>query len=247
MSLQDQFADDLTAARPGADVLWVASGDYAAAFRFLPAAFQTPANSNERPARLAPIAKRVLDVLIAVPTLLFCAPLLAALALIVRIDSKGPVLFRQTRLGQGGKPFDILKFRTMTVMENGDTVAQARANDARITRAGKWLRRTSLDELPQLLNVITGDMSLVGPRPHAKAHDAFYGGRIADYALRQTVKPGITGWAQIHGHRGETPTVEYMRARVDLDIFYAKNASLALDLKILARTPFEVLNARNAR
>ncbi len=247
MSLQEQFAQDLTAARPGADVLWVASNDIAAAFRLSPdTLFRAPANNNTRPLRLQPAVKRVLDLAIALPLLILCAPLLALLAAIVRLDAGGPVFFRQTRLGRGGKPFDILKFRTMTVMENGDRVVQARQNDDRVTRSGKWLRASSLDELPQLLNVIAGDMSLVGPRPHARAHDLHYAGLIANYSLRQDVKPGITGWAQVNGHRGETPTVGTMRSRVDLDIFYARNASLALDLLILARTPFAVLGARNA-
>jgi len=244
MSLQEQFARDLTAAHPGSKVLWLASNDIANAFRVTPDSVFAPANIDARPAGLA--LKRVLDLAIAVPALLLLAPLLLVLALIVRIDAGGPVLFRQTRLGQGGKPFDIYKFRTMTVMENGDTVVQAKAHDVRVTRSGTWLRATSLDELPQLLNVIAGDMSLVGPRPHARAHDKHYAGLIADYGLRQAVKPGITGWAQVNGHRGETPALDDMRARVDFDIWYAKNAGLLLDLKILARTPFEVLRARNA-
>ncbi|HJW39738.1 MAG TPA: sugar transferase [Rhizomicrobium sp.] len=246
MSLQEQFTKDMTAARVGADVLWVASSDHAAAFRFSPEqVLRVPANENAYPSRLLPIFKRAFDLAIAFPALLFCGPLIAVLAAIVRLDAGGPVFFRQTRLGQGGKPFDILKFRTMTVMENGDAVVQAKANDARVTRSGKWLRATSLDELPQLVNVIAGDMSLVGPRPHACAHDKHFGGLIENYTLRQDVKPGITGWAQINGHRGETPTVAAMRARVNLDIFYARNASLALDLSILARTPFAVLSGRN--
>ncbi|MEI9995832.1 MAG: sugar transferase [Rhizomicrobium sp.] len=247
MSLQKQFAQDVTAARPGADVLWVASNDIAKAFQLSPEnLWRAPANLDSRPARLQPILKRLLDLAIALPALVILSPLLALLALIVRLDAGGPVFFRQTRLGQGGRPFDIFKFRTMTVMENGDTVIQATQDDCRVTRSGKWLRATSLDELPQLLNVIAGDMSLVGPRPHARAHDRHYAGLIANYTLRQTVKPGVTGWAQVNGHRGETPTVGTMRARVDFDIWYAKNAGLGLDLLILARTPFEVLRARNA-
>jgi len=247
VSLQKQFADDLTAARPDADVLWVASNDIAAAFRLSPdAVLRAPANVNARPTRFQAAVKRAFDLVLALSLLLFGAPLFAALAAIVWLDAGGPVLFRQTRLGQGGKPFDIFKFRTMTVMENGDRIVQAKENDVRVTRTGKWLRAMSLDELPQLLNVIAGDMSLVGPRPHARAHDLHYAGLIANYTLRQDVKPGITGWAQVNGYRGETPTVGTMRARVDLDIFYARNASLMLDLLILARTPFAVISARNA-
>ncbi|MEJ0028072.1 MAG: sugar transferase [Rhizomicrobium sp.] len=247
MSLQQQFAEDLTAAHSAADVLWVASNDIASAFGLSSdAMWRTPANGNTCPTALQPVLKRLLDLAVALFLLVLCAPLFAMLAAIVRLDTGGPILFRQTRLGQGGKPFDIFKFRTMTVMENGDTVVQAKQDDVRVTRSGKWLRATSLDELPQLLNVIAGDMSLVGPRPHARAHDLHYAGLIANYTLRQDVKPGITGWAQINGHRGETPTVGTMRSRVDLDIFYARNASLALDLLILARTPLAVLSARNA-
>jgi lipopolysaccharide/colanic/teichoic acid biosynthesis glycosyltransferase len=156
------------------------------------------------------------------------------------------VLFCQTRRGLAGRPFTIVKFRTMSVLENGASVVQATQNDPRVTRAGRTLRKASLDELPQLLNVIKGEMSLVGPRPHALAHDDYYGELIEDYALRQRVKPGITGWAQIHGLRGETPTLESMRRRVLLDVWYARKADLVLDLEILLRTPFEVLRQRNA-
>jgi putative colanic acid biosynthesis UDP-glucose lipid carrier transferase len=242
MSLHETFSEDTVAT---AETAW--GNDIAAAFRLTSGhLWSAPANTNSKPIGFQPVLKRALDLMIAVPMLVFCAPLLLALALIVRLDSKGPALFRQTRLGQGGKAFDIFKLRTMTVMENGDTVVQATAGDRRVTRPGRWLRASSLDELPQLLNVITGDMSLVGPRPHARAHDTDFAARIGNYTLRQEVKPGITGWAQINGHRGETPTTDAMRARVDLDIWYAKNASLALDLAILARTPFAVLIARNA-
>ncbi len=186
MSLQQQFAQDLTAAHPDADVLWLASNDIAAAFRLSPdAVLHAPANGNTRPAKLQPVLKRILDLAIALPLLVLCAPLFAVLAAIVRLDAGGPVFFRQTRLGRGGKCFDIFKFRTMTVTENGETVVQAKQNDSRVTRSGKWLRASSLDELPQLLNVIAGDMSLVGPRPHARAHDLHFAGLIANYTLRQ--------------------------------------------------------------
>jgi putative colanic acid biosynthesis UDP-glucose lipid carrier transferase len=131
-------------------------------------------------------------------------------------------------------------------MEDGDAVIQVREDDDRITRVGRWLRRTSLDELPQFLNVLVGDMSIVGPRPHAVAHDRYYGALIEDYAVRHRVKPGITGWAQIHGLRGATPTVECMQARVRHDLWYARHASFMLDIEILARTPYAVLAQRNA-
>ncbi|HEY5347567.1 MAG TPA: sugar transferase, partial [Rhizomicrobium sp.] len=149
-------------------------------------------------------------------------------------------------LGQGGRPFAIYKFRTMHVLEDGATVMQAHKNDSRITRAGRFLRSTSLDELPQLFNVLLGDMSLVGPRPHAIAHDMLYAVLIPAYVQRQRVRPGITGWAQINGARGATPTTQDMQARVLFDLWYVKNASLLLDLKILFRTPLEILRQRNA-
>jgi exopolysaccharide biosynthesis polyprenyl glycosylphosphotransferase len=190
--------------------------------------------------------KRGLDLIIAVPALIVVAPLLAVIALLVRLDSGGPVFFRQTRLGLGGKPFNIVKFRTMSVMENGDTVRQVTRNDVRVTRFGRFLRAFSLDELPQLLNVISGEMSIIGPRPHARAHDEMYGRMIDCYALRQNIKPGITGWAQVHGLRGETATLEAMRARVDYDVWYVKNANIALDIEILFRTALEVFRRRNA-
>ena len=247
MSQHENFAKDFGSVRPHRDAMHVASDDLAAALRFSPdTMWRAPANANSKPSTLQPALKRILDLAIALPMLVLCAPLLAVLALIVFVDAGEPVFFRQTRLGQGGKPFSIFKFRTMTVMENGDTIVQAKQNDSRVTRSGKWLRSTSLDELPQLLNVIAGDMSLVGPRPHARAHDTFYANQIDNYGLRQDVKPGITGWAQINGHRGETPTVNAMRERVDLDIWYAKNSSFALDLKILALTPIAILSGRNA-
>jgi Undecaprenyl-phosphate glucose phosphotransferase len=190
--------------------------------------------------------KRAIDLCIAVPLLMLAAPTMAAIALWVKADSKGPVLFRQDRLGYRGRPFTIYKFRTMHVLENGARIDQARRGDGRITRAGRALRRMSLDELPQLFNVIKGEMALVGPRPHAVAHDHLFAGLIGNYELRQHVKPGITGWAQIHGLRGETATVAMMRQRVEFDLWYVKNASLGLDLHILARTLCEVLRQRNA-
>jgi exopolysaccharide biosynthesis polyprenyl glycosylphosphotransferase len=192
------------------------------------------------------LLKRGFDLAIALPLFVLLAPLMLAIAVVIRLDSAGPALFRQKRLGQGGKPFEIVKFRTMTVLEDGDNVTQVRKGDARVTRVGRWLRRSSLDELPQFFNVISGDMSLVGPRPHAIAHDRLYATLIENYQLRQLVKPGITGWAQVNGRRGETPAIEDMRDRVTLDIWYARRANFALDLKILLRTPFEVFRQRNA-
>jgi lipopolysaccharide/colanic/teichoic acid biosynthesis glycosyltransferase len=134
----------------------------------------------------------------------------------------------------------------MTVLENGANVVQARPNDPRITRVGRFLRRTSTDELPQLINVLKGEMSLVGPRPHASAHDAHYATLIENYVARQAMKPGITGWAQVNGFRGETPTLDSMRDRVDCDVWYVEHFSLVLDLEILLRTAIEILHPRNA-
>jgi putative colanic acid biosynthesis UDP-glucose lipid carrier transferase len=198
------------------------------------------------PLALYPVFKRLLDLAIALPVLVVSAPLLILITLWIRFDSKGPALFRQARLGQSGRPFGILKFRTMNVVEDGACVVQAARNDARITRAGKFLRASSLDELPQLLNVIAGEMSLVGPRPHATAHDALYSTLIPEYDGRQAVKPGITGWAQVNGYRGGTPTLDLMQKRVTLDLWYAQHGSIGLDLLILARTPLEMMRSRNA-
>jgi Undecaprenyl-phosphate glucose phosphotransferase len=189
--------------------------------------------------------KRTIDVAVASAATLFVLPLFAAIAVAIKLDSSGPVLFRQSRNGCRGEPFRIFKFRTMTVMEDGGTVVQASRNDQRVTRIGRFLRRTSLDELPQLFNVLAGEMSLVGPRPHALAHDELYAKMIENYALRQHVKPGITGWAQVNGYRGETPTVDLMYRRIEYDLWYAANCSLPLDILILVRT-VTVLWGQNA-
>jgi len=156
----------------------------------------------------------------------------------VRLDSSGPVFFLQRRYGFNQEPFRIVKFRSMTTMEDDSKLVSAKRSDPRVTRIGAFLRRTSIDELPQLLNVLAGDMSLVGPRPHALAHDQRYESRIAQYARRHNVKPGITGWAQVCGLRGEIDTEDKMRRRVEHDLYYVDNWSLGLDLKIMAMTVF---------
>lgn len=186
-------------------------------------------------------AKRLLDIAVAGIALLLLSPLLALTSVGILIETGRPILFRQKRKGFGARPFDILKFRSMTVQENGPDVLQATRNDARVTRLGRMLRRTSIDELPQIVNVLRGDMSIVGPRPHAMAHDDHYDRLIATYAFRQHVKPGITGWAQINGHRGETREVGQMSARVEHDLWYINNWSLWLDIKIIALTAIRVL------
>jgi Undecaprenyl-phosphate glucose phosphotransferase len=190
--------------------------------------------------------KRTFDIFFSGAALVLCLPLFAVIALAISLDSRGPILFRQSRVGFNGRVFRIYKFRTMTVLEDGDTVIQATRDDPRITSVGRWLRRTSLDELPQLLNVIKGEMSLVGPRPHALVHDSEFNRLIANYSLRNHVMPGITGWAQVHGLRGETSTIDAIRQRVELDIQYIAIRTLLLDLQILAMTVGEVLRHRNA-
>jgi putative colanic acid biosysnthesis UDP-glucose lipid carrier transferase len=189
-------------------------------------------------------AKRALDVALAGLLLVLLSPVLALVSLAVVLDSRGPLLFCQMRTGLNGRVFPILKFRSMHVVEDGGDVRQAVEDDVRITRVGRVIRKLSLDELPQLLNVIIGDMSLVGPRPHALVHDRYYGAAISNYAIRQQIKPGITGWAQVNGARGATPTLEAMQRRVDFDAWYVAHTSIALDLKILARTPLAVLRPR---
>jgi undecaprenyl-phosphate galactose phosphotransferase/putative colanic acid biosynthesis UDP-glucose lipid carrier transferase len=190
-------------------------------------------------------AKRVVDVIGASIGLLILAPLMILTAVAVKLDSPGPVFFRQKRNGFNAKQFSIFKFRSMTVMEDGAVVTQAQRFDPRVTRVGKVLRRSSIDEIPQLLNVLLGDMSLVGPRPHALAHDDHYGDLLSEYAFRHHVKPGITGWAQVRGYRGETAQVEQMKGRVDCDIWYINNWTLTLDIKIIMMTCFEVVHNRN--
>jgi undecaprenyl-phosphate galactose phosphotransferase/putative colanic acid biosynthesis UDP-glucose lipid carrier transferase len=164
------------------------------------------------------------------------APLMLTVAALIKIGSQGPIFFKQTRNGFNGRPFRIYKFRTMFVLEDGAMIRQATKNDPRITRLGRMLRRLNIDELPQLFNVIAGNMTLVGPRPHAAAHNSEYEKVIANYAYRYHVKPGVTGWAQVNGFRGETQTVDLMAKRVDLDLWYINNWSLWLDFKILLRT-----------
>lgn len=192
------------------------------------------------------LAKRAIDLIGAGAVLVLLVPLLVMVAVLIKLDSPGPVLFRQHRLGFNGRGFRICKFRTMSTLEDGFSAVQARPVDDRITRVGRWLRKTSIDELPQLFNVLGGSMSLVGPRPHAVAHDNHFDKLVRNYAFRQRVKPGLTGWAQIHGYRGPTPTTEHIERRVDYDLWYIDNWRLGLDVVILMQTPLEVLRGRNA-
>lgn len=191
--------------------------------------------------------KAMEDRLLAALLLVSSAPLLLIIALAVRLSSEGPVLFRQQRHGWDGRIIDVYKFRTMYChQEAKGTVTQARRDDERVTPLGRWLRRTSLDELPQLINVLQGRMSIVGPRPHALAHNAYYRDVIADYMQRHKVKPGITGWAQVNGWRGETDTLGKMEKRVEYDLYYIENWSLLFDLKIIFLTFFRGFVDTNA-
>jgi putative colanic acid biosynthesis UDP-glucose lipid carrier transferase len=174
------------------------------------------------------------------------SPLLLIVAVAIKLESSGPVLFKQQRCGFNGRRFTIYKFRTMSVLEDGPTIAQAKVGDARLTRLGGWLRRTSIDEIPQLINVLEGTMSVVGPRPHAVAHDNEFDKAIRNYAYRRRMKPGLTGLAQIKGFRGPTPTPASIERRVKHDLRYIDNWSLGLDLMILLQTPFELIRGRNA-
>ena len=181
-------------------------------------------------------AKRLMDLVIASLVLLFTGPFLLAIAAAIRLTSKGPVLFRQRRYGLDGREIVIYKFRTMTVTEDAGWMNQASPNDARVTPLGRFLRRYSLDEMPQLINVLQGRMSLVGPRPHAVGHNEEYRRLIKDYMVRHKVPPGLTGLAQIKGFRGATPRLQDMQGRVHYDLEYLRNWSLLLDLKILVLT-----------
>ncbi len=193
------------------------------------------------------LVKRVLDVVIGSALLIALAIPMLLIAIAVKVTSRGPIIFRQNRYGQDGREIRVWKFRSMKVTENGGKIVQATLNDPRITRLGAFLRRTSLDELPQLINVIMGSMSLVGPRPHATAHNEQYRKLIPGYMLRHKVKPGITGLAQVNGWRGETDTDEKMQKRVEFDHKYIREWSPWLDIKILFQTVFTVLKGNNAR
>lgn len=194
----------------------------------------------------ASLLKSLEDMSLAVVFTLIAAPLMGMIAVAIKIDSQGPVIFKQKRYGLDGRQIVVRKFRTMTVCEDGDVIQQARQNDDRTTRVGRFLRRTSLDELPQLFNVLRREMSLVGPRPHAIAHNEQYRRLVEHYMLRHKVKPGITGLAQVHGFRGETASVDKMKQRVAHDISYIRNWSLWLDVKIIVLTPVRMLFDKNA-
>ncbi|TCV70023.1 putative colanic acid biosynthesis UDP-glucose lipid carrier transferase [Neorhizobium sp. R1-B] len=190
--------------------------------------------------------KRAFDIAFSLFAIVSLLPLLMVVAIAIKLDSKGPILFRQVRKGYGGRSFRILKFRSMTVMEDTDDIRQATRNDPRVTRIGAVIRTLSIDELPQFWNVLRGEMSIVGPRPHALAHDALYDSLIAKYAYRRHVKPGLTGWAQINNCRGETPNIEKMEERIFHDLWYINNWSFWLDMKIVVRTSIQIWDTGKA-
>lgn len=190
--------------------------------------------------------KRVQDIILSTVILALISPVMLGISIAVRMTSPGPALFKQRRYGVSGEEIDVWKFRSMTAQDNGSVVKQAVKNDTRITPLGNFLRRTSLDELPQFINVIKGEMSIVGPRPHAVVHNELYRSQIRGYMLRHAVKPGITGWAQINGWRGETEEIEKMEGRVNCDLWYISNWSSWLDIKIIFLTIFKGLVGKNA-
>jgi len=192
------------------------------------------------------IVKRLFDIVVSFAALALLSPLLALVAALIRLDSNGPALFMQRRYGFNQEAFRIFKFRSMTTMEDGRDIAQAKVQDPRITRIGRFIRRYNVDELPQLINVLRGDMSLVGPRPHALVHDQLFERKIALYARRHNVKPGITGWAQVNGLRGEIDSPEKIRQRVEHDLYYIDNWSLLFDVWIIFLTVFSKKAYRNA-
>jgi putative colanic acid biosysnthesis UDP-glucose lipid carrier transferase len=191
-------------------------------------------------------AKRLEDIVLGSLFLLAAAPAMLLIAVLIKATTRGPVFFVQTRYGLNGKPIKVLKFRSMTTADDGKVVKQAQRNDARVTKIGAVLRATSLDELPQFINVVRGDMSIVGPRPHAVAHNEEYRSLIHGYMLRHKVKPGITGWAQVNGLRGETDTIEKMRRRVEYDLEYIENWRLSWDLEIIFMTAFRAWSDKSA-
>ena len=192
------------------------------------------------------VVKNVSDAVLAFLILVLLSPLMLCIALAIKLTSPGPAVFKQRRYGLNGEEITVYKFRSMTVSEDGARIEQAQKDDPRITRIGAFLRRTSLDELPQFINVLQGRMSIVGPRPHAVAHNELYRKIIRGYMLRHKVKPGITGWAQVNGFRGETKELEKMQARIEHDLHYLQNWSIWLDLWIIMRTVWVVLRRDNA-
>jgi len=192
------------------------------------------------------ILKRIVDICVSGAAILFLLPALLLIALLIKVDSAGPVLFRQRRTGLNGRIFSIYKFRSMTVAEDGDKVVQAKQNDQRVTNVGRLLRRTSLDEIPQLLNILLGDMSLVGPRPHARAHDDEFVKTVQKYNDRFRAKPGLTGLAQVRGYRGEIVTRDDIEKRIEYDNEYIENWSIGMDITTIVMTVPCLFGHKNA-
>lgn len=192
------------------------------------------------------IAKRLMDIVVSIVALVLLSPVMVGIAIAIKLTSPGTILFRQHRYGLSGREIIVYKFRSMAVAEDGDNVKQAQKNDPRVTPLGAILRRTSLDELPQFINVLQGRMSIVGPRPHAVSHNEHYRKLVQGYMLRHLVKPGITGWAQVNGFRGETDTLDKMEQRIEYDLHYLKHWSLLLDIKIILRTVLVLTGQKNA-
>ena len=191
------------------------------------------------------VLKRVSDIVFSAIILILISPLLVMIGLAVKLSSPGPILFAQKRYGLDGDEIVVYKFRSMTVLDDGGDIKQATRNDVRVTKLGAFLRKYSLDELPQFINVLQGRMSTVGPRPHAVAHNEMYRGMIKGYMMRHKVKPGITGWAQVNGYRGETDTVEKMQKRIEYDLDYLRNWSLGLDAIIILNTVVTVFKTED--
>lgn len=242
-SLVERLADTTVSVHIVPDVLvselfharWTSLGEVP-----LVSVFESPIyGSNE-------FLKRLEDVVLGSLILLMISPVMMLIAMGVKTTSSGPVIFKQRRYGLNGQVIEVWKFRSMSVVEDGEQIVQAKKNDSRITPLGAFLRRTSLDELPQFINVLQGQMSIVGPRPHAVAHNEQYRKLIHGYMLRHKVKPGITGWAQVNGWRGETETIDKMEKRVEFDLEYINNWSIWLDIKIIAMTIFGGMRGKNA-
>lgn len=218
--------------------------------------FESVKYINTPPAKASPeivrrpvavsFVKKLIDFCVAMGALLFLLPALLTIALLIKIDSPGPVFFRQRRTGLDGRMFHIYKFRSMTVAEDGDRVVQAKANDQRVTRVGRLLRRTSLDEIPQLLNIVKGDMSLVGPRPHALSHDQEFASVVPDYNQRFQTRPGLTGLAQVNGYRGEIVTRTDLEKRIAYDVEYIETWSIGLDIMTILKTVPCLFGHKNA-
>jgi putative colanic acid biosynthesis UDP-glucose lipid carrier transferase len=198
---------------------------------------------DDTPAR---VVKRLEDLVVAGVICIFIIPVCFVIAVAIKLSSPGPVLFKQMRMGINGRKFKVYKFRSMVVHNESGSVTQATRNDVRITKVGAFLRRTSLDELPQFFNVLQGRMSVVGPRPHALAHNDYYKELVESYMQRHKVKPGITGWAQVSGYRGETDTLDKMQKRVEYDLWYIEHWSLWIDLKIIVLTFWKGFLNKNA-